>query len=98
VAVPVLSSRWRSAAAHARSVEALTEIPPLQSPALVGRACNMSRRSAKSLLLAAGVLKLVGARWYVGEARLRERLPDVYDRVVEYLMMPLAGPRLGSVR
>ncbi len=56
-------------------------LPPLLSPAQVGKACNMSRRSAKSLLAGAGVLEQVGGRWYVGETRLRERLPDVYDRV-----------------
>lgn len=58
-------------------------MPPLLSPAQVGRACRMSRRKAKGLLRAAGILELVGGRWYVGESRLRERLPDVYDRVYE---------------
>ncbi len=48
----------------------------------------MSRRSAKSLLRGAGVLERhANGRWYVGEARLRERLPDVYDRVVALLVL-----------
>lgn len=62
-------------------------IPPLLSPAQVGKACGISRRAAKRMLRGAGVLEQVGARWYVGEARLRERLPDVYDRVYEHFVM-----------
>lgn len=65
-------------------------IPPLLSPSQVGKACGISRRAAKNMLRAAGVLEQVGARWYVGEARLRGRLPDVYDRVYELFVM---GPR-----
>jgi hypothetical protein len=74
----------------------VSEIPPLLSPSLVGRVCRMSRRSAKSLLRGAGVLERIGGRWYVGEARLRERLPDVYDRVyAHFLLAPAAPPRNG---
>jgi hypothetical protein len=63
-------------------------VPPLPTPAQVGKACNMSRRSAKALLRGAGILEQhANGRWYVGEARLRERLPDVYDRVFEYFVM-----------
>jgi hypothetical protein len=62
----------------------MPELPPLLSPAQVGKACNMSRRAAKNMLRAAGLLELVGARWYVSASRLRERLPDVYDRVWEH--------------
>jgi hypothetical protein len=47
----------------------------------------MSRRKAKGLLRAAGILEQLGDRWYVGEARLRERLPDVYDRVYAYIVL-----------
>lgn len=42
-------------------------IPPLLSPAQVGKACGISRRAAKNMLRRAGVLEQVGARWYVGE-------------------------------
>lgn len=41
----------------------------------------MSRRKAKSWLRRAGILELHGKHWVVSEARLRDRLPDVYDRV-----------------
>lgn len=47
----------------------------------------MSRRAAKTMLRGAGILELVGGRWKVGESRLRDRLPDVYDRVFEHFTM-----------
>lgn len=47
----------------------------------------MSRRKAKGLLRAAGILEQIGERWYVGESRLRERLPDVYDRVYASIVL-----------
>lgn len=48
----------------------------------------MSRRSAKSMLRGAGVLEQhANGRWFVGESRLRERLPDVYDRVYEHYFL-----------
>jgi hypothetical protein len=50
----------------------------------------MSRRAAKNLMRAAGLLELVGSRWFVSEARLRERLPDVHHRVYEALVMRAA--------
>lgn len=57
----------------------------------------MSRRAAKSLLRGAGILELIGGRWYVGEARLRERLPDVYDRVyAHFLLVPTMPQRNDS--
>jgi hypothetical protein len=65
------------------------------SPAEVGRAIGKSRRSAKALLRAAGVLEqLDNGRWYVGETRLRERLPDVYDRVyAAFALAPATVPK-----
>ncbi len=72
----------------------MSSIPPLLSPAQVGRACRMSRRSAKTLLRGAGVLERhASGRWFVGEARLRERLPDVYDRVYEHFALGWPEPR-----
>jgi hypothetical protein len=59
-----------------------TELPEHLSPADVGKACNMSRRAAKNLLRAVGILELRDdGRWYVRAEALRERLPDVYARV-----------------
>jgi hypothetical protein len=36
------------------------------------------------LIRRAGLAELVGGRWYVGETRLREGLPEVYERVFTY--------------
>ncbi len=60
-----------------------TQVPALLTPAQIGKACGMSRRAAKTLLRGAGILERIGERWFVGETRLRERLPEVYDRVYE---------------
>jgi hypothetical protein len=65
-------------------------IPPYLSPAQVGRACGISRRKAKTLLGGAGILERIGERWYVRESRLRERLPDVYDRVFADMVLGAA--------
>lgn len=63
----------------------MSEVPPLLSPAQVGRALRISRRSAKTMLRGARVLEQhESGRWYVDENRLRERLPSVYDRVYLY--------------
>jgi hypothetical protein len=67
-------------------------LPPLLTPAQVGRACRMSRRKAKNLLRAVGILELIGERWFVAESRLRDRLPDVYDRVYEAHLLGPAMP------
>lgn len=57
----------------------------------------MSRRSAKSMLRGAGVLERHGnGRWFVGESRLRDRLPDVYDRVYEHFAMSPPMEEAGS--
>jgi hypothetical protein len=68
-------------------------LPPLLTPAEVGRACRMSRRKAKNMLRACGLLERIGERWFVSESRLRERLPDVYDRVFEHFVMPQGNDR-----
>jgi hypothetical protein len=68
-------------------VPAAAQIPPYLTPSEVGNACQISRRKAKSLLRGAGILERIGERWYVGESRLRERLPDVYDRVYEAFVL-----------
>ncbi|HVY32580.1 MAG TPA: hypothetical protein VHB79_38850 [Polyangiaceae bacterium] len=58
------------------------ELPNELTPALVGKACNMSRRAAKTMLRGAGIAECGdNGRWYVRAELLRERLPDVYDRV-----------------
>lgn len=61
----------------------MTEPSTHLSPSDVGRACNMSRRKVKHLLKAAGIAECGdNGRWFVRVEALRERLPDVYARVV----------------
>jgi hypothetical protein len=33
------------------------------------------------MLKRAGILERIGERWCVGESQLRERLPEIYDRL-----------------
>lgn len=65
----------------------MTDIPPYLTPSQIGRACRMTSRKAKSLLRRAGILERIGERWLVGESQLRERLPEVYDRVYSHIVL-----------
>lgn len=56
-------------------------MPPYLTPREVADACRMTRKRAQSMLRRAGILERIGERWCVGESQLRERLPEVYDRV-----------------
>lgn len=59
----------------------------------------MTRRKAKSWLRRAGILELHGGRWVVSETRLRDRLPDVYDRVyAAFILTPLPKPKGDPMR
>lgn len=69
------------------------ETPLVVTPAEVARACNMSRRVAKTLLRAAGIAECgENGRWYVQAEQLRARLPDVYDRVLNYFSPAVKVP------
>lgn len=63
------------------------EIPPYLTPRHVANACRMSRKRAQSMLKRAGILQKLGERWCVGESLLRERLPEVYDRVYTHILL-----------
>jgi hypothetical protein len=74
--------------------------PPLfVTPAEVGRACNVSRRAAKTLLRGARIAELDerNGRWFVRSERLRERLPDVYARVREAFAAKKIVPEDGII-
>jgi hypothetical protein len=47
----------------------------------------MSRRKTRSLLRRAGILEKIGGQWLVGESQLRERLPEVYERVYAHIIL-----------
>lgn len=65
----------------------MTRPPPHIAAGDVGKACEMTTRAAANMLRRAGIGEKLGGRWVVGERRLRERLPEVYDRVFEYLCL-----------
>lgn len=56
-------------------------VPPYIRPSEVAQASGISKERAETLLRGAGILKKIGAGWFVGESELRERLPELYDRV-----------------
>lgn len=64
-----------------------TRLPPYIEAADVGRACELTTQGAKKLLRRAGIAEKIGHRWVVGESRLRERLPEVYERVYEHMCL-----------
>jgi hypothetical protein len=59
-------------------------VPPYLEPGEVATACEISVAKARSLLERANILEKLGAHHVVGESRLRERLPELYDRVFAY--------------
>lgn len=62
-------------------------IPPYLTMREVSVACRMPTRKVKRRLRAAGIAERHGgpnSGWVVGESRLRERLPEMYDRVWEH--------------
>lgn len=62
-------------------------IPPYLTPGQVAKACGITQRQARSLLERADILERIGAHWMVGESRLRENLPEVYDRVYAHFVL-----------
>lgn len=60
-------------------------MPPYIGTALVAKACGYTTKGARGFLRRAGVLDRIGSRWLVSEAKLRDRLPDVYERVFSYV-------------
>lgn len=61
----------------------MSDVPPYITPGQVGKACRMTRLKARRMLVRAGIAEKLGGAWVVGATRLRERLPEVYERVFE---------------
>ncbi len=59
-------------------------IPAYPLAAVVAKANEQSRKSMITKLAAVGILERHGGRWCVAQSRLRERLPDVFDRLYEF--------------
>jgi hypothetical protein len=62
-------------------------VPPYLKPSLVAKACGLSRKEAKSLLRRARLLERIGTHDYVAESKLRDSLPEVYDRVYAHVVL-----------
>lgn len=57
-------------------------IPAYLTPGQIARACGDTTRNVRRKLARAGILEADGShRLHVSESRLRERLPDMYERV-----------------
>lgn len=72
----------------------MSEIPAYIEPAIVAKACKvksngrkMTTRDARRMLDRAGILEHLGGNRVVADSRLRERLPDVYERVFSYFAL-----------
>jgi hypothetical protein len=76
----------------------LNQIPPYLTPRQIGEACGMKARTMRSLLRRAGILERIGGRWVVGESQLRERLPEVYERVYAHLVLGPEGTESDTER
>ena len=62
-------------------------IPPYLTMREIAKACRLPTWKVKRRLLATGIAERHGgprSGWVVGESRLRERLPEMYDRVWEH--------------
>lgn len=70
-------------------------MPAYLTPAEIAKACGMRTETCREKLARAGILERDGTRrWHVAESRLRERLPDMYERVFAATMFEHGDPRL----
>lgn len=69
------------------SAPAPKQVPPYLKPSLIGKACGLTRKEAKSLLRRAGLLERIGTHDYVADSKLRDSLPEVYDRVYAHVVL-----------
>lgn len=66
----------------------MSDIPAYLTPALVAKANRMRTEAMRDKLSRAGILERDGEhRWHVASSRLRERLPDVYERVFSHIVL-----------
>lgn len=76
---------------------AVSHVPALIDMADLAAACPVDfpdARAARRAMQRAGIAEKLGRNWKVGDGRLRELLPDVYDRVyVWFERRAKEGPR-----
>jgi flagellar capping protein FliD len=68
-------------------------VPPTLSPGEIARACGVTRDKALTELKSAGLIEWRGGRMRISESKLRERLPDHYDRVYRFFVLEEQGRR-----
>lgn len=59
-------------------------MPPYIRISVVAKACERPLQAQRRQLARAGILERDGHLFVVGDSRLRERLPEVYERVFAY--------------
>jgi hypothetical protein len=62
-------------------------MPPYIRISLVAKACEVPLQTARRMLVRAGITERLGHLLVVGDGRLRERLPEVYERVFSYIAL-----------
>jgi len=73
-------------------------IPAYPLAATVAKANEQERRSMIRRLAGVGILERHGGRWCVSQSRLRERLPDYFDRLYEFERKRQETARGGNAR
>jgi hypothetical protein len=71
----------------------LRDVPPYLLPREIAKACDMTRRQAARMLQRAGIMEKIGGIYMVGQSRLHERLPEVWDRVFERVVLEVQNTK-----
>lgn len=74
----------------------MKELPPYLTPGMIARACRMRALNVKRLLRRVGIAEKHGDRWKVGESRLRERFPEMHQRVFEFYVLDVEDKKKGQ--
>lgn len=68
----------------------MNQVPPYVPVAMIALACKesgMTRKAALGIVKRAGILERKGQYYVVPESKLREELPEIYDRVYAHCMV-----------
>jgi hypothetical protein len=64
----------------------MADVPPVLTPLQVAKACKVTKKKARGWLRRAGALEKQGGAFIAHESVVREKLPDVYQRVYAYFV------------
>jgi hypothetical protein len=82
---------------EASADELLDDVPPSITPALLSNACGWTRKKAAGEMRRAGVLRQKGRFYDASSRKMKERMPDEYERVYRYCVLG-ERPRKVKVR